>query len=64
MELETINVHMEMRLSNHVQCVILNGGTSRWLNVTSGVPQGSVFGSTRFIVLYYVNIWSDILSKV
>ena len=39
------------------QEVILNGSSSQWIDVTSGVPQGSVFGPLLF--LSYVNDITD-----
>jgi len=37
-------------LTNRRQRVCLQGELSRWLNVTSGVPHGSVFGPVSFLI--------------
>ena len=50
-------------LSDRQQCVVLNSEVSDWQKVISGVPQGSVLGSTLFII--YVNdLESNILSQI
>ena len=37
-------------LSNRKQRVLLNGKTSAWKNINSGVPQGSVLGPLLFLI--------------
>ena len=52
---------IENFLSNRRQCVHLHGSKSDWINIFSGVPQGSVLGPFLFIV--YVNDMPNVVSS-
>ena len=50
-------------LSDRSQCVMIDGCRSKLVNVVSGVPQGSVFGSLLFL-LYTSELFSVLENKL
>jgi hypothetical protein len=49
-------------LSERKQKVVLNGPNSKWTDVTSGIPQGSVLGPILFTM--YINDLPDVVHNV